>query len=344
MLKVLRYLLFPLSLLYAFVTTLRNWLYDTGLFASYKIPLKSICVGNLSVGGTGKTPHVAYIATLFKEKQRVQLLSRGYGRATNGFLDVTVESSAQDVGDEPLLYFSRFKNALDVSVCESRKKGIETILSLRNPSLIILDDAYQHRAVSAGFSILLSDFSSPFYTDFHLPTGNLRETKAGIKRANQLIITKCPENLSEAEKSKIISKIDFPKERIYFSSIVYGNWVPITKQANLENYTNVLLVTGIANPFPLLKHLSSRYKTEIIQFKDHHSFTAKDIIQIQEKFDTFASDKKAIVTTEKDFMRLKTFLENDKMQQIPWFYQSMQVKIDREQEFIHELNTYVDTI
>jgi tetraacyldisaccharide 4'-kinase len=198
--------------------------------------------------------------------------------------------------------------------------------------------------VKAGFSIVLSDFSTPFFTDYHLPTGNLREHKKGLKRADVLIFTKCPSDLSAAEKEVYARRANFPKDRTFFSRIDYGSWIPMTPAAQEDRYEHVLLLTGIANPFPLQDFLAKNYKTELLRFKDHHVFTLKDIAEIREKFDTFAHGKKALVTTEKDFMRLRPFLTNENMQKIPWFYQSMEVKIDREEAFIHELNTYVNTI
>lgn len=339
--KKLRLLLFPFGFLYGIITAVRNWLFDLGIKKTYIIPVKSICVGNLSVGGTGKTPHVAYLASLLKQENNVQILSRGYGRKTRGFILLDEKATSQTVGDEPLFYHKNFPD-VTVAVCESRKDGIEKLLEIEKESVILLDDAFQHRAVKAGLNIILTDYSQPYYNDLMLPAGNLREWTFGKKRADIVIVTKSPENLDESAKEKIRKKLKFEEESIFFSKIKYGALVPFQKEQT--TFKNVLLVTGIANPFPLEKHLKKHFNVELLKFPDHHEFTLDDIQKIHKKFGTFASENKAIVTTEKDFMRLNDSAIIDEITQKPWFYQAITVEIDRENDFKSAIKDYVRTI
>lgn len=337
----MRLILFPFGILYGCVTAFRNWLFDRGLKESYIIPGKSICIGNLSVGGTGKTPHVAYLTQLLQSEFSIQILSRGYGRTSRGFLEVHPNSNAQDVGDEPLFYATHFPK-VRVAVCESRKVGIENLRSIEIPDVLLLDDAFQHRAVKAGMNILLTQFDHPYFSDFMLPAGNLREWKSGKSRADIVIVTKCPSTLSTETKESYMKRLKFDPKSVYFSSIVYGEMIPF--HTNESSIKSVLLVTGIANPAHLKTHLEKNYAVEMMQFPDHHDFTLEDIQKIHKKFDTFASKNKVIVTTEKDFMRLKKNEFNTLIQQKPWFYQSISVQIDRESEFNERIQNYVRTV
>lgn len=341
--QFLRKLLWPFSLIYGSITFLRNKCYDLGIFEVYRIPKKSICVGNLNVGGTGKTPHVAHLTAYLSTQFETAILSRGYGRKTEGFILVNQNSTLEDVGDEPLLYANQFGDEVHVAVCEKRKVGVQELIKLfPNNELIILDDAFQHRAVKAGFSILLTDYSAPFSNDIVLPAGNLREWRSGKKRANCIIVTKCPESLTEAEKHSFANQLKVDREKLFFSSIVYGEMKPLAKE--IEDPKNVLLVTGIANPTPLIRFIQNKYTIEHLQFKDHHAFSAEEINAIHQKFDTFASDDKIILTTEKDFMRLKEFSAKLKLIDYPWYYQQISVKIDREEKLRTLISNYVNTI
>jgi tetraacyldisaccharide 4'-kinase len=337
-----RKLLLPFTVIYGFVSFIRNKCYDIGILESWTIPVKSICVGNLSTGGTGKTPHVAYLADYFSTYKKVAILSRGYGRRTRGFRIVTGNCHALDVGDEPLSYAVSFGEKVLVSVCESRKEGIQQLLKM-DPEidLILLDDAFQHRAVKAGFNILLTQFNKPFSKDILLPTGNLRELRSGRNRANAVIVTKCP----EADKENNVhwsQELHFDEEKIHFSEIAYGE--PISFGKVHDTFDKILLVTGIADPEPLKKHVSNQSETTLYPFGDHHEFTQYDIQKIHQKFDTFAPKKSAILTTEKDFMRLKDRIEEWKMNQYPWYYLPINVRMSNETEFLNTIRTYVDTI
>ena len=333
----------PAAFIYGIITLFRNALYDLRIIKTYNIPIKSICVGNLSVGGTGKSPMVAYLIDHFKNKKKLHILSRGYGRETKGYVLADERASHLTIGDEPFMYYKRFSPQIKVSVSEQRKEGIEKILLNENPDLLILDDAFQHRKVKAGFNIVLSDFSKPFYKDYLLPVGRLRESRDGIKRADLLIYSKCPENLTEKDKLKAIKKSKLSSEKVYFSKVKYGELKSFSTKIP-PKLEQVLLVTGIANPSPLIDFLKQNYQVECLQFSDHHNFSIADIVKIHKKFDTFVTDNKAIVTTEKDYVRLLTPEFSDLLSQKPWLYQQMTIEIDRTKEFLEIIEEYVRTI
>ena len=341
----LRIVLFPFGFLYGVITAIRNLLFDFGIKEVFNIPGKSICVGNLSVGGTGKTPHIAYLADLLQDDLKVQILSRGYGRKTKGFFLLDEKSTSKTVGDEPLFYYQNFKKAR-VAVCESRKEGVQKLQKLEKSDLILLDDAFQHRAVKAGMNILLTDYNSPYYNDIMLPAGNLREWQAGRKRADIVLVTKSPTLIAQAEKEEIIQKLKFKAENVFFTHIIYSDLKAFGKSIpwKKNEFKKILLVTGIANPTPLVAHLSQDHQVELMSFPDHHDFTLEDIQKIHKKFDTFVSDNKAIVTTEKDFVRLNDAIFTSEIGRYPWFYQQISVKIDREQTFNNKIQSYVREI
>ncbi len=338
----MRLLLFPFGVLYGIITAIRNLLFDWGIKKTYEIPVKSICVGNLSVGGTGKTPHVAYLAELLKAGNKVHILSRGYGRKTRGFILLDENSTSETVGDEPLFYYKNFPE-IKVAVCESRKEGIEKLLAIEKPDVILLDDAFQHRAVKAGLNIILTDYNHPYYSDLMLPAGNLREWKSGRKRADVVIVTKCPGNVDETQKAEMRRRLRFPADQIFFSQIEYGALLPFHTGSN-PAVKKVLLVTGIANPLPLEKYLQEKFDVELMKFPDHHAFSLEDIQKIHKKFDTFASENKAIVTTEKDFMRLCDSGFSNEIKKKPWFYQQIAVNPDRKKDLETVIKNYVRAI
>ncbi len=340
----LRLILLPFSWIYGIITFLRNSFYDLGIFKTYIIPKKSICVGNLAVGGTGKSPHVSYLVNLLKANTKISILSRGYGRNTKGFILANENSKGTEIGDEPKMHVTRFHPNVNVVVCEKRDLGVKKINDIfPENELIILDDAFQHRAVKAEVNILLTDYSSLFSTDFMMPAGNLREWKIGRKRAKWIIVTKCASTISEDEKSVIAKKLKFKQEHIFFSSILYGEIISFNKSP-LPDFKNVLLVTGISNPTPLQNHLSNYFSIKTIKFPDHHNYTIADIERIHQIFDTFASESKVIITTEKDYMRFSEMISQTNMLDYPWFYQSIEVEIDRKDIFNKLVKQYVDTI
>ncbi len=252
---ILRYLLFPFAILYGFITSIRNFLYDKGIFKSYSFDIPIIAVGNLSVGGTGKTPQIEYLIRLLSPNYKIATLSRGYKRKSKGYVLADVTSTAEILGDEPFQMHQKFPN-IKVAVDADRKNGIENLLKLDDkPELILLDDAFQHRKVKAGFYIMLSAYDDLFYNDFILPTGNLRESKSGAKRADIIVITKCPKDLSDITQKIIKEKIglDCP---IFFSFIDYDENIYNefeSKKVSDIKYTNKLLVAGIAKPEPFFQ-------------------------------------------------------------------------------------------
>lgn len=340
-----RILLAPIGWIYLLITSVRNKLFDWNLFKTYPIPGKSICVGNLSTGGTGKTPHVDLIVTeLLKHKRTVSILSRGYGRKTKGLLEVKLTSSAEEVGDEPLFYKTKFQENTKVIVAEKRDVGVKFIRKNSSPNdVIVLDDAFQHRAVKAGLNIIITEFSKLFINDMLLPAGNLRESKSSIKRADLIIVSKCPKDISIEKRDEIKRSINFDSSKIFFSNIEYGIIQSFANKEMQEDVENVLLVTGIGNPSPLKEHLEKHYNVSHLKYSDHHDFTEDDIAKIHEKFGNFASRNKIIITTEKDFMRLKKF-NSINLDKYPWYYQPIITIIDEQQKFNLYLNEYLSTI
>jgi tetraacyldisaccharide 4'-kinase len=343
--NVLKYFLLPFSLIYLAVVSLRNFLFSSGLKKIFTIPGKSICIGNLSAGGTGKTPMTLFLAENFSKTRNIAILSRGYGRQSTGFIEVLPTTQTQISGDEPAMYARRKLDNTSVFVCEKRAIGVQRIIeNYPKTDVILLDDALQHRAVQAGFTLLLTDFQRPFYADLPLPAGRLRESKRGRKRANAIVVTKCPKELTREEKNQITAKIDASNIPVYFASIAYSEPICIGKRKEKNPITRLILVTAIADASPLIVHLRSAYEVIHLSFPDHHPYTDKDLFKVHQKFDTFACDETAIITTEKDLVKLTELSQAATMNDYPWFYQPIAVSVDREDEFLEQLNSYVDTI
>jgi tetraacyldisaccharide 4'-kinase len=311
--NLLRKLLFPFAILYGFITSLRNYLYDKGILKSYSFDIPVIAVGNLSVGGTGKTPQIEYLIRLLSPNYKVATLSRGYKRKSEGFILAEAASTTEILGDEPFQYFKKFPD-IQVAVDADRKNGIEQLLNQKSrPEIILLDDAFQHRKVKAGFYILLTAYEDLFCDDFMLPTGNLRESRNGAKRANLIIVTKCPLDITELEQQNIKNKlaVDLP---IYFSSIDYDDKVYNDTESLAVSdlkLTPKILLAGIAKPKPFFDYLQTD-KDEVMTFSDHHHFSESDILNIKSQ----AIDK-IIVTTEKDFVRLNAKILRKQLFYIP---------------------------
>lgn len=324
--QVLKYLLLPFSWLYLLVTSIRNKLYDRGLFKSYSFDVKVICVGNLSVGGTGKSPMIEYLIKHYKHQFDIAVLSRGYKRKTQGFIEVQPKMTADEAGDEPLQFKRKFES-IRVFVDADRKNGIEQIQKLYpNIQLVLLDDAYQHRRVKANINILLTTYDKPFYEDSVLPFGRLRESQEGKRRAEVIILTKCPNTLSEDEKLKIINSINpHPHQPVLFSSITYSDKVYSQNQVlKFKDFDDFQLITGIANPKLLLSYLSQNGKTfEHQNFPDHHQFTTQELKNLEDLH-------KPILTTEKDYIRLVDVLEKE------LFYLPIEVELDKDLNLILE--------
>lgn len=332
---------------------LRNKLYDLGIFSSTGFDIPIISVGNLCVGGTGKTPHIEYLIRLLKTEFYIATLSRGYGRKTTGFVLSDTQSTASDIGDEPLQFKKKF-GGLRVAVDGKRVRGIKNLLH-EFPSLqaILLDDAFQHRAVKPGLSIVLTDYSKIYLKDHVMPTGSLREFKSGIQRADIIIVTKCPEILLPIERKRLINEIKpLPHQHVYFSYLKYGDLIPVTgeginplaKEFYFERNFSVLLLTGIANTRALEYYLKDKVKNMTpVKYPDHHHFTKTDIGDIQKIFNNIASANKIILTTEKDAMRLKSPEFAEAIKHIPLFYIPIEIEFHNKDkdEFNEQITHYV---
>ena len=308
--KLLRFLLFPFAVLYDVITRIRNWFFNVGILKSTSFDIPVIAVGNLSVGGTGKSPQIEYLIRLLKDDYNTAVLSRGYKRKTEGFQLVNDTHTAEDVGDEPLQFYKKFKKDVTIAVDADRTNGIQQLLQRNNPpEVVLLDDAYQHRKVTASSYILLTKYNDLFVDDFLLPTGNLRESRRGAKRAKAIVVTKCPENLSEVAQEKIVRKLNpKPYQKVFFTTIAYDENLKGTNELTIDDLQDkeVLLVTGIANPTPLLNFLKEKkVHFKHLNFPDHHNFTNQDIENIKKSYETLTSQQKIILTTEKDYMRLE---------------------------------------
>lgn len=340
--NILRFLLFPLASVYWAVTAIRNAFFNLGLFKSHVIAGKSIVVGNLSLGGTGKSPHVNYLIELLSKKHHVATLSRGYGRKTKGLIVGNIDSTSEQIGDEPLMYKTRHGDKIEVISCESRVNGVQFIQSqYPEVDVILLDDAFQHRKVKAGLNVLITEFNHPYFSDWIFPVGRLRESRSGAKRADIVVVSKCPSDLSVEEKEKFQRRISNDCKHVFFSSIQYDNLLPINQ--NVDVTENVLLVTGIAKPQTLISSLSKKYVVTHLSYPDHHEFNEDDLAKIHKKFDTFATRNKIIVTTEKDLMRLTKFaaIYDEKF---PLFIQPITIKMDDEDRFNALITSYVDPV
>jgi tetraacyldisaccharide 4'-kinase len=303
MLSAFRFLLSPFSFIFGLVAALRRKAFQKGWLRSETFSVPTICVGNLRVGGTGKTPHVEYIAKFLSQNHQVAILSRGYGRKSKGYIHANDRSNFATIGDEPMQYATKFPN-VEVAVCEKRKTGIEKLLQ-KNPKLdvVILDDAYQHLSVNYSLRILLTEYHRPFFEDYPMPSGTLRECRRAAKHADIIVVTKCPENLTNEEKTFFLQKLKLQQsQNVYFTKIAHR--IPHTT----HHTPHILLITGIANPKPLVQYLKTQYESvNCLHFPDHHSFTNNDrekIIRLKEKL---GGENCAIFTTEKDAMRLRAF-------------------------------------
>ncbi len=311
MLRSFRYLLFPFSLIYGAAVWLRNRLFDMNIFKSAGFNFPIICVGNLAAGGTGKTPMTEYLIRFLKTDFKTATLSRGYKRKTTGFAIANTNTTALEIGDEPMQFHQKFPDVV-VAVGEERLVAIPQLLHERpGTQVIILDDAFQHRQVKAGLNIILTDYSDLYTRDLMLPAGNLRDVRSSSKRADIIIITKCPAGLSEEERKNIIDEIaPSEKQKLYFTTIVYGKPFHLFGKQELElnHEYAVLLVCGIANPAPLKKYLTDTVHTyDMLRYADHHIFHSNDLLDIKQQFEKMKAEKKLVLTTEKDAVRLEKF-------------------------------------
>jgi tetraacyldisaccharide 4'-kinase len=320
---------------------IRNWAFDQGIIRSRKFDIPVIAVGNLNVGGTGKSPQIEYLIRLLMPAFEIAVLSRGYGRTTKGFLLSDENSTAEQLGDEPLQFYRKFKN-LCVAVDENREHGIEQIQRLKpEVELVLLDDAFQHRYVEAGLYVLLTAWDDLYADDLLLPAGNLREPKRGAQRADIIVVTKCPPQLSAEEQVSIVNKLHpRPHQKVFFNTIVYQDRILGKEKEIFINDLNaygVLLVTGIANPKPLMEFLSyHRVSFQHMKFADHQNLGNKELQTISLRYDTIDGDKKIILTTEKDYVR--NFLNVD----LPVYYLPIRTEfVENGEGFNNLINDYV---
>jgi tetraacyldisaccharide 4'-kinase len=304
----LRKILKPISLLYGEVVKVRNKMYDNGMLDSIKFETPTIVVGNLSVGGTGKSPMIEYLIRLLKDDYKVAVLSRGYKRTSKGFQLATNRSTVAEIGDEPMQFYKKFDDVI-VAVDAKRVNGIQQLKALENPpDVILLDDAFQHRKVQGGFNILLTPHYNLYIDDSMLPSGDLRENIKGAKRADVILVTKCPDDIDENEQFEITKKLNIElTQTAFFTKIGYDEFVyskaDKIKLTDLKNY-EIILVTGIAKTSPLTSFLNTKQlKFKHLEYKDHHNFTERDLEKIHQKYTKIVDKKKLILTTEKDYVR-----------------------------------------
>ncbi len=308
----------------------RNLLFDLGILHTEEFDIPVISVGNLSTGGTGKTPHIEYLARLLSDCVHTAILSRGYARKSKGFILVSRKSNVKYIGDEPLQFVKKFHN-IKVAVDEKRVRGIQKLIDkFPDIGLVLLDDAFQHRWVKPGISILLTDYHNLFMEDYVIPSGRLREFRSGAKRADVIIVTKTPKVLSPITRRRLQDEIKpLPSQQIFFSFITYGCFIPVNEEQDitiLKKLTYILLFTGIANDYPLQEEIRRKCsELSIIKFPDHHQYDLKDLDNIKVRFIDLPSRKKIILTTEKDMMRLKNPEFSNFLKDLPLFYLPIEI-------------------
>lgn len=352
---ILKSLLFPFSLLYGMVVSVRNILFDFNILpiTEFKIPI--ISVGNITVGGTGKTPHIEYLITLLNDDYKIATLSRGYKRKSKGYLLADETSTSNQIGDEPMQIKRKFPDIL-VSVDKKRVNGVKNLLKSKHGNdldAVLLDDAFQHRSIKAGLSILLIDYNRPITRDYIMPYGRLRESASEKDRANIIIVSKSPGNMTPIDRRIIVKELDLlPFQSLYFTTLDYGNLEPVFKNDAInimnedwgkENFS-ILLVTGIANPKPLKEYLENFSDVvEEVQFSDHYSFQTKDLNLIQSKFEKLEGENKIIITTEKDATRFFDMEINQESIKEHLFYIPLRIKFlnDDKSKFDVQIMNYV---
>ncbi len=305
----------PLSYIYKGIVVSRNWMFDHGILPQEEMDVPVVVVGNINVGGTGKTPHTEYIVEALSHDYRVGVLSRGYKRHTSGFILATNKLTPNDLGDEAYQIYRKFGSRITLAVCESRRKGIKEMLRI-DPKIdvMVLDDAFQHRYVKPKVSVVLMEYARPVYEDNMLPLGTLREPAKGLLRADMVVVTKCPREIRPIDLNLIKKKLElFPSQELFFSSIQYYNLMPVFPEMvgtmptlqQMDSCDALLIVTGIANHIPFVRFLKAfRTAIKVIHFGDHHNFTRDDFELIGKRYEAMSGNRKVIVTTEKDAVRM----------------------------------------
>ncbi|MCF8364974.1 MAG: tetraacyldisaccharide 4'-kinase [Bacteroidales bacterium] len=346
--RFLLFIIYPFTLIYGIVLYIRNKCYDWGICKSQAFDFPIISVGNLSMGGTGKTPHIESLITLLKNDYKIAVLSRGYKRKTKGFRLADKDSDFRQIGDEPMQIHRKFSDVI-VAVDEKRSRGIMKVMEIvPQTDVVLLDDAFQHRAVKPGLSILLTDFHNLYPEDYLFPVGKLREFRRGARRADIIVITKTAKVLSPITVRRIIGLIK-PREhqRVYFSYISYDTLKPLPgsdTKLPAGQINSALLFAGIANIYPLKEHvLLMTNQLDTLTFSDHHNYSGNDFRKIRTKFENILSQNKIIITTEKDAMRIAIPKIHDELAGLPIFYIPITAKIHKEfrADFNNQIKTYV---
>ncbi|RAW01324.1 tetraacyldisaccharide 4'-kinase [Pseudochryseolinea flava] len=319
---MLRVLLFPFALLFDLITRIRNYAYDRGLKPAVRFDIPVICVGNLAVGGTGKTPMIEHLIRMLRPQHRIATLSRGYGRNTKGFRLASSADNASTLGDEPFQMYLKFGDQVSVAVGEDRAFAIPHIIQAQEeaPTVVLLDDAFQHRRVVPKFSIILTDFTKPFYNDYVLPAGRLREAARGARRADAIVITKCPSDLTEETMIEMEHEVRrYADKPVFFTKIHYGEVVPFAGGIGKSINPDVILVTGIANAQPMKQYVQQQYRLiEHVERPDHYDYNTKDFEELESLLKKHP--KASILTTEKDMVKLRSASFSGKNTQLPMFY------------------------
>lgn len=342
----IRYIILPLAAPYMITVWARNKLYDIGRFRSSRFDIPVIGIGNLSTGGTGKSPMVEYVTQLICKTTKTAIISRGYRRQTNGYFEVKKDTHVIESGDEPLQFKRKFGDDVIVAVDEKRVHGITSLL-FHHPETdaIILDDVYQHRAIKPGLMIMLTTFASPFYKDKVIPLGNLRERRRGYQRADIIVVTKCPPSTDEKKMEEIRRQIEpKPHQEVFFSTIDYGDIKQVYTQEQPSSLPKrLVLVTGIANPDPMLNYLKEKeIEVNHMKYPDHYRYRESDIKKIVAEFDNLATTDKAILTTEKDAMRLLEAKGSSLIESLPIYYQEIKTSFVKDGErFDQKILDYV---
>jgi tetraacyldisaccharide 4'-kinase len=347
-------LLYPFSIFYRLITDIRNLLFETGILPSEGFSIPVICVGNITVGGTGKTPHTEYLIDLLRKEFKVAVLSRGYKRKSKGFRIATMSSTVSEIGDEPLQVFRKFPEIL-VVVDRDRGRGIKTIMKQHpETEVIILDDGFQHRSVKPGLSILLTDYNRLITRDYLIPYGNLRENRNNRKRASVILVSKTPEEIPESSMADIMKELKpHQEQRLFFTSISYNDLMPLFENSVLKNdilpgknpeNNGAVLITGIAVPDSFHQFLGKHFKEIIhLNFPDHHYFSENDIEKIKTAWKSLRSQEKILITTEKDAVRLREFTNiNDSLKRA-FYYIPVRVNFlkNKQHEFDNLIFNYV---
>lgn len=330
------YLLAPAAFLFHGITAVRNMLFDQGLIPCKKSPIRTLVVGNLSVGGTGKTPFVEFLVRKLRDEVAVGTLSRGYGRSSKGFIQLVPNSSADEVGDEPLQLYRQFKEEIPVFVGEDRVVATQKIQQLRPElQLLILDDAFQHRKLNPDFRIVLTPYNSPFSKDYLLPMGRLRESRVGAKRAELVVVTKCPANLSQEEKNKLAKELApylTPEADLFFSTLNYGRPYQLAGPSQTD-FKTVIALAGLADNGPFLDYCKQQYAVvDSFSFPDHYAYRPEDAARILKVLREEKGSNAVLLTTEKDAAKLKSLAATEIWSKIPIFALPIQVALDPKQE------------